>query len=52
MTAQNFRCYFFNVRIDNMPSHTTAPLFLLRYPGLPDCGELPEDGNGVPEQVR
>ena len=21
------------------------------YPGLPDCGELPEDGNGVPEQV-
>ena len=21
------------------------------YPGLPDCGEVPEDGNGVPEQV-
>ncbi|KAL3808826.1 hypothetical protein ACHAXA_000009 [Cyclostephanos tholiformis] len=20
------------------------------YPGLPDCGELPKDGNGVPEQ--
>lgn len=22
------------------------------YPGLPDCGEVPPDGNGVPEQVR
>ena len=21
------------------------------YPGLPDCGEVPPDGNGVPEQV-
>ena len=22
------------------------------YPGLSDCGDIPEDGNGVPEQVR
>jgi hypothetical protein len=22
-----------------------------RYPYLPDCGDVPEDGNGVPEQV-
>ena len=21
------------------------------YPGLPDCGEVPPDGDGVPEQV-
>ena len=25
---------------------------VLTYPALPDCEHVPEDGNGVPEQVR
>jgi hypothetical protein len=44
-----------NLRVDSMSSHIlyNCPReFPPRYPGLPDCGELPEDGNGVPEQVR
>lgn len=28
------------------------PTIVHRYPNLPDCGDVPEDGNGVPEQVR